>query len=579
MDESFLTGFLLTATTLHAVLTLLVNALREVSHSRLEQELQSPEQIETFNELLADDHDTIEDLSNLRGLSLIVAAVSLALLFVHRLEPGETSAWRSLLGLAGSIFGLLVISHTLPRAFGDRFAERIVIRVLPPLKQNLWMLRPLTRPFRLSTLIALRIVGTPEKEDAIEEADDEILSAAVEAVRDGVLEKAALGMIEKVIEFRDAEVTEIMTPRIDVTAIDRTAGFDEAVHRMIDHGLSRLPVYEDSIDKIIGIVHIKDMLKQLAEPVPVDTPAPETEAEPVGTEPVGIDPAVEAEDVSPEAAPTVVTEATVASPDSGERPAASPGLASTASAAPDTVSAAPDSTPESKTESKPESKTEDSSQPAEASSTASAESPAADEPGVPEGPDDTAEGAADTDAAAEDSDATSEDDSPGSNGHLADEPHVIDPRLEAALRKPLFVPESKRARDLFVDLKRDKVHMAVVVDEYGGTAGVVTLYDIVSEIFGDVDDEHDAPARKPVVRLTDEHFSVDGKVHIDELNETLGLSIPEEDEYDTIGGYLATQLGKIPEIGDNFRHEDLLFRVTEGDARKVDRIEIRLGRS
>ena len=121
--------------------------------------------------------------------------------------------------------------------------------------------------------------------------------------------------------------------------------------------------------------------------------------------------------------------------------------------------------------------------------------------------------------------------------------------------------------------------MAVVVDEYGGTAGVVTLYDIVSEIFGDVDDEHDAPARKPVVRLTDEHFSVDGKVHIDELNETLGLSIPEEDEYDTIGGYLATQLGKIPEIGDNFRHEDLLFRVTEGDARKVDRIEIRLGRS
>ena len=88
MDESFLTGFLLTATTLHAVLTLLVNALREVSHSRLEQELQSPEQIETFNELLADDHDTIEDLSNLRGLSLIVAAVSLALLFVHRLEPG-----------------------------------------------------------------------------------------------------------------------------------------------------------------------------------------------------------------------------------------------------------------------------------------------------------------------------------------------------------------------------------------------------------------------------------------------------------------------------------------------------------
>jgi putative hemolysin len=400
----------------HALCTLLVSAIREVSNARLEERLSNKDEVEFYNRLLQDDHETVADLSTIRGVVLAICGIVLGWLYLGATPTPTPLSLLSCL-FAASLF--ILSAHVLPRAYGDRFAEGIVIRFVPGVWRMLWLCQPITAPFRWMVLIAMRVTGSTEQEDAVEEADDEIRSAAIEAVREGVLEQSAYNMIEKVIDFRDVEVSEVMTPRIDICGIRVEATFNEAVEILVKNGHSRLPVYEDSIDKIIGIVHIKDIVERL---------------------------------------------------------------------------------------------------------------------------------------------------------HHKNGPGTLS--VKEVLRKPLFVPESKRVRDLFGDIKNNKIHVAVIVDEYGGTAGLVTLSDIISEIFGDIDDEHDLPERHSIEKLSEDTFSVDGKFHIDELNESIGISLPEDEDYDTVGGYLSTKLGKIPSVGDEYHFKTFHFKVLEGDERKVDRVEI-----
>lgn len=422
LGEPFSWGLFTASASAHGLSTMLMTALIEVSNARLEEQLSSPEEVSLYNELLQDDHETIADLATLQAFFL--AAAGLTLGWIQWRSPID-----SVLDYAstlGAFLALILVFHTIPRTFGDRFAEGIVIRFAP----RLWLLRLLgrviTQPSRWASLVALRIAGLADSEDATEEADDEIRSAAIEAVREGVLEQSALNMIERVIDFRDVEVTEVMTPRIDIIGLENTAKFDDAIEVMIKHGLSRVPIYEESIDRIIGVVHVKDAVQALHE-----------------------------HQHSP----------------------------------------------------------------------------------------------------------------PGEGPELS---------LDALQRKPLFVPESKRVRDLFGEVKRNKMHVAIVVDEYGGTSGLVTMSDIIKEIFGDIADEHTEPEPETIEQLANDRFLVEGKVHIDELNEKFNFNIPEDDDYDTVGGFLSAKLSKIPSVGETFEHERLQFTVLEADERRVYRVEIRV---
>jgi CBS domain containing-hemolysin-like protein len=139
-------------------------------------------------------------------------------------------------------------------------------------------------------------------------------------------------------------------------------------------------------------------------------------------------------------------------------------------------------------------------------------------------------------------------------------------------RQPYFVPESKRLDDLLREMQRNRLQMAVVVDEYGGATGIVTLEDILEEIVGEIHDEHDrVPAT--VERLPDGSYWVAGRANIDELNEALEWSLPKRD-YETLAGLVLATLGRIPRTGEEFQIPGYTITVLEADARRVSAVKI-----
>jgi len=144
--------------------------------------------------------------------------------------------------------------------------------------------------------------------------------------------------------------------------------------------------------------------------------------------------------------------------------------------------------------------------------------------------------------------------------------------LDELKRTPYYVPETKRIDDLLREMQRARTHMAVVVDEYGGSTGVVTLEDILEEIVGEIQDEHDrAPAS--VERLPDGSYLVLARTNIDELNEALGWSLPKED-YETVAGLVLATVHRIPRKGEEFQIPGYTITVLEADARRVTAVKI-----
>jgi putative hemolysin len=148
--------------------------------------------------------------------------------------------------------------------------------------------------------------------------------------------------------------------------------------------------------------------------------------------------------------------------------------------------------------------------------------------------------------------------------------------IRESMRPAIFVPETKPLRDLLHDFRRQKVHIAIVSDEYGGTAGLVTIEDIFEELVGDVSDEHEPAELAMITRLDALTADVDARVYIDELNRVLGLHLADDAGYDTLGGFISTQLGRIPEKGTSFEHGGAKFTILDAEPQKVNRVKIEL---
>jgi len=145
-------------------------------------------------------------------------------------------------------------------------------------------------------------------------------------------------------------------------------------------------------------------------------------------------------------------------------------------------------------------------------------------------------------------------------------------RVSELARQPYFVPETKRIDDLLREMQRHRIHLAVVVDEYGGSTGIVTLEDILEEIVGEIQDEHDrTPAS--VERLPDGSYLVAARTNIDELNEALDWNLPKQD-YETVAGLVLATLGRIPRPGEEFQIPGYTITVMESDARRVAAVKI-----
>jgi CBS domain containing-hemolysin-like protein len=145
-------------------------------------------------------------------------------------------------------------------------------------------------------------------------------------------------------------------------------------------------------------------------------------------------------------------------------------------------------------------------------------------------------------------------------------------KLRSVLREPFYVPESKRVNELLREFRSAKAQFAIVVDEYGGTAGLITLEDVLEEIVGEIHDEYDAEV-KLLEKVGDNVWLVAGRADIGELNEQLGTAIPEED-FETVGGFISALSGKVPETGERLSYENLAFYVTAADARRVKQVRL-----
>lgn len=148
------------------------------------------------------------------------------------------------------------------------------------------------------------------------------------------------------------------------------------------------------------------------------------------------------------------------------------------------------------------------------------------------------------------------------------EPQKQDQSIEEMMRLPLFIPETKNVQSMLLEFQSKKVHLAIAIDEYGGTSGLITFEDVLEEIVGEIEDEYDTPKPSEIQFLEDESCLVSGRTSLEDLREQLGIEINSE-FVETIGGYLTEQAGRVPQEGESFYVNGYTFRIKEADNKQV----------
>jgi putative hemolysin len=317
----------------------------------------------------------------------------------------------ALLSFITIIFGELV-----PKSLALAHPERYSLLLAGPVDFVGRLLNPIVWLLTRVTNSVNRLLGV--KDVVQNQVSTEELKLLVErGGEQGILEAEEEQMINAVIELGTRRVHEVMVPRIAMASMQANATLDEAIRTIVEHGHSRIPVYEESVDEILGILYAKDLLPYLREA-------------------------------------------------SGPRP-----------------------------------------------------------------------------------------------------------DIREILRAPVYIPESMTVDDLLHEFQRRKVHIAIVLDEYGGTAGLVTIEDLLEEIVGEIQDEYDVE-EPMVVRLSEDEARVDGRANVDDLEDLFdtSLGLEDEDEYDTVGGLIYHRIGGVPSPGDQIDVDGLTLTVETTDGRRVGKV-------
>jgi magnesium and cobalt exporter, CNNM family len=320
---------------------------------------------------------------------------------------------------------ILVCEHVVPLLIVRQNPERVLEFILPPFDVVARFLQPLTGG--LLRLIAAvpgrqRPEGNGATADPVQAAGGEVVRAHAEAAEEqGLIEGDERRLLQSIVDFGDTLVRECMTPRPDMMAIRADATFDEVRAFFREQEYSRIPVYKENLDNIVGFVFIKDLLRLDAPP-------------------------------------------------SGKLP--------------------------------------------------------------------------------------------------------LQPDLARFVRPATFVPETKRVAEMLREFQRKQVQIAIVVDEYGGTAGLVTIEDLLEEIVGEIRDEYDVET-EPVVDVGQGSFVFSAKVNIAEVRDRLGVEI-EPEGFETVGGYLMTRVGRVPAVGETFDFDGLEVEVLEAERRRIHKVRMRL---
>jgi CBS domain containing-hemolysin-like protein len=401
------------------IFSTLTYSLRDFSRAKLTYELEKRGKASYLE-------PTVEHSSDLIFVTAVFRLLANILVLIGVLRLLNETSYR--LGvqylLAVIVSGVICLftSVALPHSISRHAAEPTIALFIRFLHGLRLVLTPVTK---LMNAIDRFVASAATSEEASEPAqieqdiENEILSAVEEGEKEGVVDEEERQMIERVIAFHDTLVGQIMTPRPEIFALEANCSLDTVKTRIAESGHSRIPVYEGTIDQIVGVLHARDLLKFLGQP------------------------------------------------------------------------------PENF-------------------------------------------------------------------------------KLKDFIRPSFFVPETKPLRDLLHDFRLQKVHIAIVSDEYGGTAGLVTIEDIFEELVGDVSDEHEPAEPAMITRTGDLTADADARVYIDELNRVMGLNLPEDAGYDTLGGFVTTTVGKIPTTGTTFEHNGVKYTILDAEPQKVNRVRIEM---
>jgi len=310
---------------------------------------------------------------------------------------------------------VLIFCEITPKTTAVQNPIRWARVLVNPVRAAAWLLHPLIVALSAITNTLVRLMGGQMKHRGPFVTEEELRLLVNVGEEEGVLEEEETDMIHSIFEFADTTVREVMIPRIDMITLESDATVDEAVDLALQGGFSRIPVYEETIDNIIGVLFTKDMLKQLRE------------------------------------------------------------------------------------------------------------------------------------------------------GHNS-------LPIRELVRPPYFVPESKKLDDLLHEIRQKRTHMAIVVDEYGSVAGLVTIEDLVEEIVGDIQDEYDREENL-YEQVSQSEYIFDAKINLDEFNELMNTDL-ENEGYDTLGGFLLGQLDKIPVAGDTITFKNLTFTVLTTRGLRITKVRV-----
>lgn len=313
-----------------------------------------------------------------------------------------------------TVFTSVAIPHALARHGGDAMVGTCIV-LLQWLRKMFW---PAIKVMGVVDDLVRRLTGSPA-EPLPDHIEQEILSVVQEGEKEGVVDQEEREMIKSVIDFHDTTAGQVMTSRPEIIGLPVEATLDEVKQLIEASGHSRIPVYEGTLDHIVGILYARDLLIHLGQP----------------------------------------------------------------------------------------------------------------------------------------------------GGHRLD--------LRARLRPTFYVPQTKPLVDLLSDFKLQKVHIAIVLDEYGGTTGLVTIEDVLEELVGDISDEHE-PIEPAMFRRVDDFIEADARIYIGELNRLAELDLPEDAGFETLGGFVTTTLGRIPETGATFEQAGARFTVLDAEPHKVNRLKIEM---
>ena len=321
-------------------------------------------------------------------------------------------------GIATSILTIVIIifGEITPKSFATQHAEKVSMMFSKPVGILMVLLTPFVIIFYSISSWIIRLFGGNISQSHPLVTEEELKTMVDVGSEEGVFEQEEKEMLHNIFDFGDLQVRDIMVQRVDITALDVDATYEEVLEIVKEEQYSRFPVYREDIDDIIGILNVKDLL--------------------------------------------FLTE--------GEKQSF---------------------------------------------------------------------------------------------------------KLENYIREPYFAYEFKRITDLFKELKKTRTHISIILDEYGGTVGIVTIEDLLEEIVGEIDDEYDDDKETDIETIRKNEYMVSGSYRLDELNDLIGTDI-ESEEFDSIGGYLIGILGTFPASGEVIETDGIRFVVDEVDKNRIKKIRM-----